>query len=465
MADQINYKKASAYYLFGNLFNKGFSFLTVPIFTRILSTADYGVVTTYNAWVSILTIVLSCAIYMGIRLAFVDYKDQVDEFLSVCCFFNVLVTAIATVLILGAVWLLGIEIDIRILLACILQSFAAGILLNYTQFQMMKYAYKSRTMLLVLPPLVSIVSSIFLISLMDAQKYMGRILPTSGVHLIFALGVLCVVFSRGKTLINKEYLRFALKISAPLIVHGIALSILSQSDRMMITWLADSSQTGIYSLVYNFSTIAVVLTTTIEGVWVPWFLRKMGESKQEEINHLAKDYIFFMGSLMVCIIMVGPEIIKLLAAEAYWEGISIVPPIIFANYIVFMYTMYVNIEHYHKKSAYITLNTLIAALINIVLNLLLIPHFGYVAAAYTTLAAYLISFLLHSRYAKKLEPQLYPLGYFRKSLIHMLLAVVLYYPLRDYGLLRWGLTLCYAVFVLLTNLQRIREMLPAIRKK
>lgn len=465
MAEQINYEKASAYYLFGNLFNKGFSFLTVPIFTRILSTEDYGMVTTYNAWVSILTIVLTCAIYMGIRLSFVDYKEHVDEFLSVCCFFNLLVTAAVTAMILAIVWLLRVDVDIRILLACILQSFAAGILQNYSQYQMMKYEYKSRTMLLVLPPLVSIVSSIFVISMMNSEKYLGRILPTAGVHLLFAVIVLCIVFYKGKTLFNKEYLCYALKISTPLIVHGVALSILSQSDRMMITWLADSSQTGIYSLVYNFSTVAVVLTTTVEGVWVPWFLKKLGESKYDEINELAKDYIFFMGSTMVCIIMVGPESIKLLASEAYWEGISIVPPIILANYIVFMYTMYVNIEHYHKKSVYITFNTLTAAVINIVLNLFLIPHFGYVAAAYTTLAAYFVSFFLHSRYAKKLEPKLYPLSYFRKSLVHVILAVVLYYPLQNHALLRWALTLCYVVFVILTNWRRIRQMLPEIKKK
>ncbi len=64
---------------------------------------------------------------------------------------------------------------------------------------------------------------------------------------------------------------------------------------------------------------------------------------------------------------------------------SIIPPIALANYMIFMYTMYVYIEHYYKKTVYITKNTLIAAGLNVILNFILIPKYGYVAAAYTTL--------------------------------------------------------------------------------
>ena len=59
-----DYKKAGTYYLVGNIFNKGIAFLTVPIFTRILSTNDYGIVTTYNSWIGILAMILGFALHM-----------------------------------------------------------------------------------------------------------------------------------------------------------------------------------------------------------------------------------------------------------------------------------------------------------------------------------------------------------------------------------------------------------------
>ena len=57
--------KASVLYLFATLFNKGVMFLTVPVFTRLLSTSDYGVVTTFNSWVDICTSILSMALYIS----------------------------------------------------------------------------------------------------------------------------------------------------------------------------------------------------------------------------------------------------------------------------------------------------------------------------------------------------------------------------------------------------------------
>lgn len=62
----------------------------------------------------------------------------------------------------------------------------------------------------------------------------------------------------------------------------------------MITSLAGAAQTGIYSLIYNFSMIAAVITTTLEGIWVPWFINKLKLNSRDEINMVAKDYINLM---------------------------------------------------------------------------------------------------------------------------------------------------------------------------
>ena len=76
----------------------------------------------------------------------------------------------------------------------------------------------------------------------------------------------------------KHYLIvYLLKISLPLIIHTIALNVLSQSDRTMLSALRNTSETGVYSLVYNFSMIATVLVSTMESIWIPWFSRKIKE--------------------------------------------------------------------------------------------------------------------------------------------------------------------------------------------
>lgn len=463
---KTNYKKASTYYLIGNLFNKGIAFLTVPIFTRILSTTDYGIVTTYNSWVSILSMVMGFAIYMGIRAAFIDYSDDIDDFMSVATTFTILSGAIVCLFIGVGALLIKVDLGLTIITLCLLQGLASALVQNYSMYLTMQYKYRFRTALMILPNLVSVVFSVIaILFILKTDLFMGRIVPNVLVNVGFGLLTVALVYKKSRVFFKREYINYALKISAPLVLHGIALSILSQSDRTMITVLADASQTGIYSLIYNFAMIATVITTSFEGVWVPWFTENLKKREIGQINVLVKDYINLMTYAMITVVLVGPEVVKILASIKYWVGINIIPPIVLANYIIFAYTLYVNIEHFHKKTAYITVNTVIAATVNFVLNYIFIGKFGYVAAAYTTLVSYLVAFVLHAAYAKRIEPLLYPLSTFIRPLMHIFAAVVIFYLFIDNGFIRWGLILIYLLAMFYRERERINHFFPSIRHK
>lgn len=462
---KTNLKKASGYYLIGTLFNKGFAFLTVPIFTRILSTSDYGIVTTYNSWISILSVIMGFAIYIGIRASFIDYPDKVDDFLSVCTTFTLICGALMCLFVGGGAILLKVDAGITLIFLCLLQGLSAALVQNYSMYLMMRYQYKYRTALMVLPNLISVILSVIaILFVVKSDLYLGRIVPTALVNIGFGVLVVIAVYKRSKCLFNKRYLKYALAISAPLVLHGIALNILSQSDRTMITLLSSAAQTGIYSLIYNFSMIATVITTALEGIWVPWFTDKLKERKINEINQIAKDYINLMTYAMVGVILIGPEVVKLLASKQYWKGISIIPPIVLANYIIFAYTLYVNIEHYYKKTPYITLNTLIAAGCNLVLNYIFIPKYGYVGAAYTTLVSYLLAFVLHANYAKKMEKNLYPISFFARPIIHIIVAVTFFYAFVELWLVRWLLVITYILFMFWRERYRVVSYFPSLNR-
>ena len=447
----------------GSLFNKGFAFLTVPIFTRILSTTDYGIVTTYNSWISILSMVMGFAIHMGIRAAFIDYKEKIDDFVSVTTTFTLLCGGVMCLFIGGGAYLLRINVDLTLIVLCLLQGLATALVQNYSMYLMMQYRYKFRTALMILPNLLSVGASVFaILFVVKTDLYMGRIVPTALINAAFGLITVALVYARSHVLYNREYLKYGLAISMPLVLHGIALNILSQSDRTMITWLADASQTGVYSLIYNFSMIATVITTSLDGVWVPWFTERLKNREIKSINDLAVDYINLMTYAMVGVMFVGPEVVKLLASSKYWEGISIIPPVVLANYIIFAYTLYVNIEHFYKKTPYITVNTLIAAGSNLILNYIFIPLYGYVAAAYTTLFSYLLAFVLHARYAKKLEPDVYPLKSFVRPLAHIFGAMIVFYLFMNEWYIRWGGLCIYLVLMFIREWKKIVEFFPSL---
>ncbi len=432
-------KKASVLYLVATLFNKGIAFLTVPVFTRLLSTSDYGIVTTYNSWVDILTVFLSLALYMAIRTAFIDFKEEKLCFLNTVITFTLLFSVFVAV---GAVFLSKFLTGIAgvIVFFAVVQGAASALLMDYQQYLMMELKYVQRSLFMSLPNLFSVILSIGAIILIPFPKmYLGRIIPTMAIYVVFAGIILVRIYGVQKPGIKREHLKYGLLISLPLVFHGIALNVLSQSDRTMITVLADASQTGIYSLVYNFGMLAAVLTTALDGVWLPWFMNQMKQCQFDAINKVAKDYIQFMTCTMVGLILVGPEILKILAAPEYWGGISIIPPIVLANYFIFAYTFYVNVEHFYKKTMGITINTLVAAVVNIVLNFILIPKYGFVAAAYTTIASYFLALILHAGCSRRLESKVFPPDVFVKPLLLVVVTVVLYYFLIDYWFMRWSL--------------------------
>lgn len=459
----VNYKKASTFYLFGSLFNKGIAFFTVPIFTRLLSTSDYGILTTYNSWISILAMLVGFALHTGIRIAFVDYKEEMKDFMATTTTFTLMSGGLLSVAIIFVSRLISFELNTTLIILCLLQSIATALVEDYSMYLMMQYRYKFRTVLMILPNLISVILSVIAIKyLLTKDLYIGRIVPTALTVIIFGILVCVLVYSKSRCFLNRDYLKYALSFSLPLILHGIALNILSQSDRTMITWLADSSQTGIYSLIYNFSMIATVITTSLEGIWVPWFYNKLQKKIYDEINVVAKDYINLMTYCMIGVIMVGPEVVKLLASSNYWDGIKIIPPVVLSNFIIFAYTLYVNIEHYHKKTKGITFNTVIASITNIILNLLLIPRYGYVAAAFTTLVSYLVSFVLHAYKSKKLEPNLYSITYFALPLMEIVIATVLFYVFMDNSIVRWVILIIYVVAMLAKERNRIVVYFPSL---
>ena len=454
----VNLKKASTYYLIGNFFNKGISFLTVPVFSRLLSTSDYGIVTTFNSWVSILSMVFGFAIYMGIRAAFIDYENTIDDVLSVTSTFTIISGLLFSGMGVAVVLFAKVNVGLTLVILCCIQGISAALIQNYLMYLTMKYRYKARTAFMIFPNLLSALSSIAIVAWVIKEKlYLGRIVPTTIIYAAFGIFVILLIYKKSHLFYSREYLTYALKISTPLVLHGIALSILSQSDLTMITWLVGSSEAGIYSLIYNFSMIATVITTSLDGVWVPWFTRNLKNDNRAGINAKANDYIMLMTVALICVILIGPEIVEILASNEYWEGIKIIPPIVVANYLVFAYTMYVNIEHFYKRTIYISINTIIAALSNIILNYFLVPIHGYTAAAFTTVASYFMAFILHTLYAKKLEPSLYPLKQFFPPLLQIAGACIIFYLFMDRWFVRWVVLLLYIFIIMVLSKDTILQ--------
>ena len=91
--DVLNHKvvKAGSWYTITEFFLKGITFLTIPVFTRLLSTADYGIASLYTTWVGIFTIIIGLNLDVSITKGKYDFKDDYDQFVSSVIFLSFLV--------------------------------------------------------------------------------------------------------------------------------------------------------------------------------------------------------------------------------------------------------------------------------------------------------------------------------------------------------------------------------------
>ena len=408
--------------------------------------------------------IVGFAMHMSIRNAFVDYKDDTESYLSTIIKFTLLSSLGFMLIFYAVVKIFRINISLSLVFICLFHSVASSIIEDVSCYFMMKYNYIKRTVLMILPNLISVCVAIFLISyILKKDLYLGKIIPEALTIIIFAI-ILSICYT--KKGFNTAYIKHALKISLPLILHGAALNILSNSDRIMITWLADASQAGIYSLVYSLGMVTYAITLSIDGIWIPWFTNKMKEKSYDEINYITKDYIKLITYIMCGLIIVSPEILKILASKSYWEGIKLIPIIIVANFLFFAYNIYSNLEHYYKKSNQITALTILAAVLNLVLNYIFIPKFGYVAAAFTTAISYFVIFILHSIYSKTLNSNVFSIKMFILPIIEIFIFCALFYLLTDHAIIRWAVAIIYFCTVAFIQRDKIMTvLLPTLKGK
>lgn len=460
--------KAGLCYTIGNIALKGCAFLTLPVFTRLLSTSDFGVYNAYIAYEQIFTAILGVGFYGTIKNAKLDFKENFKKYLSSIVFLSVLIFIFITAAANVAYPIYCNELDFsRFVTNCLLfQSFGAYMLYLYGVKLNAEFRYRSFLIMSSINVLGNTVLSIILILFVfPNERYLGRILG-SAIPLIGIGVALCfLIWRNGRTLYNKAYWKYGLAIGLPLLPHVISQSLLSQVDRIMIKDMVGSSEAGIYSYIYTICTILYIVGNSMENAWSPWVFYTLDSGDKKRIERAGKDYVMVFALLTIGFFCVMPEVTKIMAGSNYWGGISLIIPLTFGNFFVFMYGLPVNIEYYHKKTGFISLGTILAAGLNAVLNYFGIILFGYQVAAYTTFLSYGMLFLFHWFIANKYGvSELYSFKFLlnRTALVLILGFVVL---LTD-GFMVFNFILRYMLIILiLIWFYKHRQMLVGALKR
>ena len=163
----------------------------------------------------------------------------------------------------------------------------------------------------------------------------------------------------------------------------------------MITKICGETDTALYSLAYNVAMIITLLLTSLNGAFSPWLGEKLAMKDYLTIRKISKRYTMLFIYFAIGIMLFAPEILLILGGKKYIEAKWLMIPIAMGCICQFIYTLFVNVEQFEKKTVGMAYASISAAVLNLVLNAWLIPKYGYVAAAYTTLIGYLWLLLVH----------------------------------------------------------------------
>lgn len=388
--------KSGFWYVMSNVLIRAVGIITAPIYTRLLTPAETGYANSFNSYVSIITVVTCLCLIYSVGRAKLDYKDEFDEYMSSI---QTLSSGFGLIVMLLVMFFCPAEGFLkfpRLVIFIMFAYLAVYPSIDYMQYRYrFEYKYKENIAISIIITVATLALTLLLLFINPGDrglmKILGTVIPSAAVAIWCYINLL----RRGKTLFKKEYWIYALKIGIPMIPHGLALILLSRIDVTMIQNICGDSDTGLYTSGYTIGTLLMFVTNAVAQAWLPWFNEQMYDKNREAIREKNKILMFYGCVMTLFFIAAAPEAVKILFHRNYWEAMWVVPPVALGTLCQYFYTNYVNLELYTKKTALIAGNSVIAAIINIGLNAYYIPRYGYIAAAYTTLAGYFALMILH----------------------------------------------------------------------
>ena len=436
---------------------QGITFLTMPIFTRLLGTSQYGIFSLFNSWVAIMICVIGVNIYSSIGPGSIEFKKNYLEFRNSNLICTTLIGAIQVVLITIFSKQLSnlISLDQTLIILIGITAFGHYLIL----FCQCSFIYEKKPLnnliVSVACSLLSVAISLILIFWVDyQQRYLARALGIALSYIIIAIFAWIYLFKEKPIGLRKKYCEFGMKVGMPIIFHSLSLNILNQSDRVMMQMFGrDTSYIGIYSLFYTLCSALSIILSALNNSWCPFYYDDVSEKKWDTLNKKSKNYIELFTILGLGFLLLSREVSYLMADSSYWSGINIIPILVITVYFTFMYQFPVNYEFFHKKTKIIAIGTVIAGIFNIILNAIFIPKWGMYGAAIATALSYCSLFLVHFIIVKRMNYHL-NIIVFLPGLITLLIGCVMFYILSPWWYIRWSLGIIIGIYEIYKIIKR-----------
>jgi len=440
MSEMKSLAKDTAIYGLSSIIGKFLNYLLVPLYTYVLArTDDYGIVTNLYAWTALLLVILTYGMETGFfRFANREdynapsvYKTAFLTLLSTSTLFAVLVVLFQQPIANVMGYANHSEFIAMMSVTVALDAFAC-IPFAYLRYQKRPLVFAALKLLFVVLNIGFNILFLVILGKNDVfYVFLSNILAT----IIQTLCLLPFTMPKGGHY-DGQVLKDMLRYSLPLLVLGVA-GIMNQTlDRILFPYLytgADAqAQLGIYGACFKVAMVMMMFTQAFRYAYEPFVFAKHKDRQSVEAYADAMKYYIIFSYLILLGVIFYLDIFRYIVASAYWEGLKIVPVVLWTYVfqgIYFNLSFWYKLTDETKWGAYFSL---IGLGITLVLQIVGVPLIGYWASCGSSLVCYFVIMLLSYFIGQKKAPIPYDLkvigGY--TALTIGLLAV--YYAIRMY---------------------------------
>ena len=448
MANLKSLAKDTAIYGMSSILGRFLNYLLVPLYTSNISAASggYGIITNLYAYTALLLVILT----YGMETTFFRYANKTNE--------DPQKVYSSTLIMVGFTSLLFI-----VLVSIFLQPLS-GVMgysdhssyvwvmaatVSIDAFQCIPFAYlryKNRPIKFAALKLLFVTFNIalnllYFLVLPDLYKSYPEVIqyvysPETGVGYAFYINLVCtasITFFFYKELtgfkytFDKELAKRMLSYSWPILILGIAGILNQTADFILFPYLYKGSQAhqqlGIYGAASKIAMIMAMITQAFRYAYEPFVFGKGNDKDNRETYAVAMKYFIIFTLLAFLAVMGYINILRHIISRHYWEGLKVVP-IVMAGMI--MMGIYFNLSFWYKlidKSIWGAYFSGIGCSVLILINIIFVPQYGYMACAWAGLIGYATAMTLSYFVGQKKYPINYPL----KSIgIYVLMTVIFF---------------------------------------
>ncbi len=439
MIDKIkSLSKQTLIYGTSTIVGRFLNFILVPFYTNVFPPSEYGIVNIIFAYIAFLNIFYS----LGFEAGYFRFASANEIGTPKQNFSHPFLTILANAVILSGIILLfsGSIVSVTGIKDSSIVTYSAFILL-FDALALVPFAYlrlnnkaKVFASIKIANILVNVGLNLVLI-LVFKLGLVAVFISNLAASIVTLLLLMPVMLKNLNFSFNKELFKELRKFSLPYLPAGLAAIIVQVIDKPIMQYLTDVKTVGIYSANYKLGIFMMLIVSMFEYAWRPFFLNNAKDPGAKPL--FAKVLTIFVGAASLMFIVLTFFIDNIvetplpfkghIIGEKYWQGLVIVPTVLFSYIFLGIYTNLMAGIYIEKKTRYLPLISGLGAVLNVIVCFVLIPVMGIMGGAIATLVSY-VSMAVYIYYvSQRFYPVQYELGKISAILGVNVLALGVFY--------------------------------------